>query len=70
MGAKYRTMQNLEVIKSDIANSLIYLKGSIPGSKNSIILLKQTAKDIKRKTMMEKADDKKKKAESVKGKKK
>ena len=70
MGAKYRTMQNLEVIKSDIENSLIYLKGSIPGSKNSIILLKQTAKDIKRKTMMEKADDKKKKAESVKGKKK
>ncbi len=70
MGSKYRTIQNLEVIKSDIENNLIYLKGSIPGSKNSIVLLKQTAKDINKKTMIEKSDEKKKKAESVKGKKK
>ena len=34
MGDKYRTMLNLEIIKSDLDNSLIYLKGSIPGSKN------------------------------------
>ena len=70
MGSKYRTIQNLEVIKSDIENNLIYLKGSIPGSKNSIVLLKQTAKDINKKTMIEKSEEKKKKAESVKGKKK
>ena len=35
MGDKLRTMLNLEIVKSDLENSLIYLKGSIPGSKNS-----------------------------------
>ena len=41
MGDKYRTMLNLEIVKSDIENNLIYLKGSIPGSKNSTIFLKE-----------------------------
>ena len=38
MGDKLRTMLNLEIIKSDLDNNLIYLRGSIPGSKkfNSI----------------------------------
>ena len=31
MGDKYRTMLNLEIIKSDIDNNLLYIKGSIPG---------------------------------------
>ena len=35
MGDKIRTIQNIEIIKSDLENSLLYLKGSIPGSKNS-----------------------------------
>ena len=39
MGDKLRTMLNLEVIKSDLENNLLYLKGSIPGSKNSTVLL-------------------------------
>ena len=33
MGDKFRTMLNLEIIKSDLENSLLYLKGSIPGAK-------------------------------------
>ena len=33
MGDKYRTMLN-EIIKSDLENSLIYLRGSIRKSKN------------------------------------
>ena len=33
MGDKLRTIQNIEIIKTDIDNDLIYLKGSIPGSK-------------------------------------
>ena len=33
MGDKFRTILNLEIIKSDIENSLLYLKGSIPGSR-------------------------------------
>ena len=42
MGDKYRTMLNLEVIKSDLDNSLLYLKGSIPGSKNSTVFLRES----------------------------
>ena len=34
MGDKLRTILNLEVIKSDLENNLLYLKGSIPGAKN------------------------------------
>jgi len=40
MGDKFRTIQNLEIIKSDIENNLIFIKGSIPGSKNSLVLYK------------------------------
>jgi len=54
MGAKFRTLLNLEVIKSDTENSLIYIKGSIPGSKNSIIFLRKSKKIFKRKTSIEK----------------
>ena len=39
-GDKYRTLLNLEVIKSDVENNLIYVKGSIPGSKNSTVVLR------------------------------
>lgn len=35
MGNKMRTIQNLEIIKSDLENNLIFIKGSVPGSKNS-----------------------------------
>ena len=31
MGYKLRSTQNLEIIKTDLENDLIYLKGSIPG---------------------------------------
>ncbi len=54
MGNKLRSMQNLEVIKTDVDNELIYLKGSIPGSKNSQVLLKKAIKNIKRLTIHEK----------------
>jgi len=70
MGDKYRTMLNLEIVKSDIENSLIYLKGSIPGSKNSTVILKESIKDVKRKTLLEKIEQKAKQLETEKGKKK
>ena len=54
MGAKYRTMLNLEIIKSDLENNLLYLKGSIPGSKNSVVFLRKSVKIFNRKTSMEK----------------
>ena len=54
MGDKFRTIQNLEIIKSDTENNLIYIKGSIPGSKNSLVLIKKNSKKINRKTTLEK----------------
>jgi len=54
MGDKLRTMQNLEIIKSDIENDLLYLKGSIPGSKNCEVLVKKAVKDIRKLTIKEK----------------
>ena len=70
MGDKYRTISNLEIVKSDIENSLIYLKGSIPGSKNATVLLKESVKRVRRKTLLERLDFKAKQIESAKGKKK
>ena len=54
MGDKYRTIQNLEVIRSDLENNLIFVKGSVPGSKNSIVLIKKNSKKINRTTTLEK----------------
>ena len=70
MGDKYRTILNLEIIKSDLENNLIYIKGSVPGSKNSTLLLRESVKDARKKTTIEKIEAKIKKAESSKGKKK
>ena len=54
MGDKIRTMQNIEIIKTDLDNNLIFLKGSIPGSKNTEVLVKKSVKNIKKLTMTEK----------------
>ena len=54
MGDKLRTMQNIEVVKADIENELLYLKGSIPGCKNSEILVKKSVKNISKLTINEK----------------
>ena len=57
MGDKVRTIQNLEIIKSDIENNLIFIKGSVPGSKNTLVLIKKTAKKIDRATTIEKSSN-------------
>ena len=57
MGDKLRTIQNIEIIKSDEENDLLYLKGSIPGSKNSEVLVKKSVKNIKKLTVKEKIDE-------------
>jgi len=56
MGNKLRTMQNIEIIKSDVENNLLYLKGSIPGSKNTEVLVKKAIKNIKKLTIREKIE--------------
>ena len=54
MGDKLRTMQNIEIIKTDLENELLYLKGSIPGSKNAEIIVKKSVKNTSKLTMDEK----------------
>ena len=56
MGDKIRTIQNIEIIKSDIDNNLLYLKGSIPGSKNTQVIVKEAVKNISKLTLAEKTD--------------
>ena len=69
MGDKLRTMLNLEVVKSDLENNLLYLKGSIPGSKNSTVFLRESVKNVTRKTIKEKHEAQIKAAQAKKGKK-
>ena len=57
MGDKLRTIQNIEIIKSDIDNNLLYLKGSIPGSKNTEVLVRSAKKTIKKLTVKEKIEE-------------
>ena len=56
MGDKIRTMQNIEIIKSDPENNLLYLKGSIPGSKNTQVVVKESVKNVRKLTMAEKIE--------------
>ncbi|MBR5474814.1 MAG: 50S ribosomal protein L3 [Lachnospiraceae bacterium] len=44
MGSKRVTIQNLEVVKVDVENNLILVKGAVPGPKKSLVTLKETVK--------------------------
>ena len=44
MGDKYRTQQNLEVVATDVARGLIFVKGSVPGSKGGWLFVKDAVK--------------------------
>ena len=56
MGDKIRTIQNIEIIKTDKDNNLLYLKGSIPGSKNTEVLIRKSVKNINKMSIQEKID--------------
>ena len=56
MGDKLRTIQNIEIIKTDSENNLLYLKGSIPGTKHSEVLIKKAIKNIRKLTIKEKIE--------------
>jgi len=44
MGATKVTIQNLKVVEVDTENSLLIIKGSVPGKKNSTIIVKDSIK--------------------------
>ena len=68
MGDKLRTIQNIEIIKRDESHNLLFLKGSIPGSKNTEVIIKKAVKNINKLTMIEKIEilEKQKKTEEKK----
>ena len=45
MGAAQVTVQNLDVVKVDVENHLLVVKGAIPGPKGSIVTVKNTVKN-------------------------
>ena len=44
MGDKQRTQQNLEIVRVDDERGLIFVKGSVPGAKNSWMTIKDAVK--------------------------
>jgi len=44
MGAKNRTQQNLEIVRTDAARGLLFVKGSVPGSKGGWLEVKDSVK--------------------------
>ena len=47
MGSVQRTIENLEIVRVDVDNNLLLVKGSVPGPKNSLITIKETVKRSK-----------------------
>lgn len=43
-GCKRTTIQNLEIVRVDADNNIILVKGSVPGPKKSLVMLKETVK--------------------------
>ena len=44
MGDRQRTQQNLEVVRTDAERGLIFVKGSVPGSKNGWLVIRDAVK--------------------------
>jgi large subunit ribosomal protein L3 len=44
MGDRNRTQQNLEVVSTDVERGLIFIKGSVPGSKGAWLIVKDSVK--------------------------
>jgi large subunit ribosomal protein L3 len=44
MGDRRRTQQSLEIVSTDVDRGLIYVKGSVPGAKGSIVLVADSTK--------------------------
>ena len=47
MGSKQVTIQNLEIVRVDVENNLLLVKGAVPGPKKSLVTIKETVKDSK-----------------------
>ena len=46
MGCKKITIQNLEIVRVDVENNLLLVKGAVPGPKKSLVTIKETVKAV------------------------
>ena len=44
MGAVKVTVQNLEVVRVDVENNVLLVKGAVPGPKKALVTIKETVK--------------------------
>ena len=44
MGARNRTRQNLEIVRTDVERGLLFVKGSVPGSKGGWLMVRDAVK--------------------------
>ncbi|TPE58019.1 50S ribosomal protein L3 [[Mycoplasma] falconis] len=53
LGAEQVTIQNLTVVKGDADNQLLLVKGSVPGAKGALLVIKNAKKSVQRKEAIE-----------------
>ncbi|MCP4356160.1 MAG: 50S ribosomal protein L3 [Proteobacteria bacterium] len=46
MGSKLRTQQNLSIVEFSVEDGLVLVKGSVPGAKGSVVLVKDAVKHL------------------------
>jgi large subunit ribosomal protein L3 len=47
MGSLNVTIQNLEVVRVDLENNMLLVKGAVPGAKKSLVVVKEAVKSSK-----------------------
>jgi len=45
MGNELVTVQNLEIVKIDLENNIVLIKGNVPGPKNALVVIKTAVKN-------------------------
>ena len=63
MGNVYRTIKNVEIIDIDVENNLLFVKGSVPGSKNGLLRITNAYANLKDRLPLE--EKKEEKAEAA-----
>lgn len=56
LGSEKATLQNLEVVKVDLKENLLLVKGSVPGAKNSFVVVKSAVKGLPAKAAVKLVD--------------
>ena len=59
LGNELVTIKNLQIVKVDKEQNLLFIKGAIPGNKNSVVLIKKTGKVVKPKQELSSEEKKK-----------